>query len=211
MSLPLRGRVEDQAPRRVHGRAVSDAGEGADLRSLLRHGSRHQRPPAAANRDRRQGKTSIDSAGIARDGMASARTFSTITARPRSADDAAQAAYERLARAAERTYNDFREKAENYLQANTDDIVAYFGALDRFENDKERHQQAAVPEAAPLGPDDGAAARGRQVDQGPRGPGIGVQEQPVQPVGRAAGEAGPRARRVGIRSAGTAWSRSISP
>jgi len=59
-----------------------------------------------------------------------------------SADDAAQAAYERLARAAERTYNDFRDKAEAYLKANVDEIAVYFEALDRFENDKERHQKA---------------------------------------------------------------------
>ena len=59
-----------------------------------------------------------------------------------SADDAAQAAHERLQRAAERTYNEFCEKLDEYLKANVDDIAAYFGALDRFENDKERHQQA---------------------------------------------------------------------
>ena len=59
-----------------------------------------------------------------------------------SADDAAQAAYERLQRLAERTQNEFREKLDAYLKANVDDIAAYLGALDRFENDKERRQQA---------------------------------------------------------------------
>jgi uncharacterized membrane protein YphA (DoxX/SURF4 family) len=63
--------------------------------------------------------------------------------RPTSADDnVAQAAYERLQRAAERTYNDFHAKLDKYIQANRDDILAHFDALDRFENDKERRQQA---------------------------------------------------------------------
>jgi uncharacterized membrane protein YphA (DoxX/SURF4 family) len=88
------------------------------------------------------GKTEIDCGAIIQRWYDFRRDFLKHYQPPRSADDATQAAYERLARAAERTYNDFHEKAENYLKANTDDIVAYFGALDRFENDKERHQQA---------------------------------------------------------------------
>ena len=90
-----------------------------------------------------KGKTSIDTAGIAQRWYEIRKDFLNYYRPARSADAAAQGAYERLARAAERTYNDFREKAEKYLQANTDDIVAYFGALDRFESDKERYQQAA--------------------------------------------------------------------
>jgi uncharacterized membrane protein YphA (DoxX/SURF4 family) len=57
-------------------------------------------------------------------------------------DDAGQPAHERLERAAERTYNEFRTKLENYFQANADEIAAYFGSLERFDDDKERAQQA---------------------------------------------------------------------
>jgi uncharacterized membrane protein YphA (DoxX/SURF4 family) len=57
-------------------------------------------------------------------------------------DEAAQAAHERLQRAAERTYNEFRQKLDNYFQANRDEILAHFDALDRFQNDKEHSQQA---------------------------------------------------------------------
>ena len=89
-----------------------------------------------------KGKTSIDGSVITERWKDIRRDFLAHYQPPRSADAAAQASYERLARAAERTYNDFREKAENYLKANADEIVAHFGALDRFENDKERNQQA---------------------------------------------------------------------
>jgi uncharacterized membrane protein YphA (DoxX/SURF4 family) len=57
-------------------------------------------------------------------------------------DDSAEASYQRLQRQAQGTYNDFRKKLENYLAANRDNILAHFDALDRFENDKERAQQA---------------------------------------------------------------------
>ena len=89
-----------------------------------------------------KGKTSIDCGEVTQRWYDIRRDFLSYYRPSRSADDAAQAAYERLARAAERTYNDFHDKAENYLKANTEDIVAYFGALDRFEGDKERYQQA---------------------------------------------------------------------
>src|SRR5574340_1170783 len=49
ISLPLRGSVEDQAPRRIFGRAVSDAGERPDLAVVLCDGARHRRPPAVAS------------------------------------------------------------------------------------------------------------------------------------------------------------------
>jgi len=47
-----------------------------------------------------------------------------------------------LQRLTERTYNEFCDKLDAYLKANVDDIAAYLGALDRFDNDKERRQQA---------------------------------------------------------------------
>ncbi len=36
----------------------------------------------------------------------------------------------------------FASNSTEYLTANADDIAAYFGSLDRFENDPERHQHA---------------------------------------------------------------------
>jgi len=63
--------------------------------------------------------------------------------RPRDSSDADSAAAQaKLAKGAEDTYKAFRKQLNDYLQANADDIAAYFGALDRFENDKERHQDA---------------------------------------------------------------------
>jgi uncharacterized membrane protein YphA (DoxX/SURF4 family) len=47
-----------------------------------------------------------------------------------------------LQRAAERTGNDFRTKLDRYMQANRDEILAHFDALDRFEDDRERRQRA---------------------------------------------------------------------
>jgi uncharacterized membrane protein YphA (DoxX/SURF4 family) len=43
---------------------------------------------------------------------------------------------------AENTRDDFHKQLDEYLKQNADDIAAYFGALDRFENSKERHQDA---------------------------------------------------------------------
>ncbi len=63
-----------------------------------------------------KGKTLIDSEGITKRWYDFRRDFLSYYRPSRSADDATQAAYERLARAAERTYNDFREKAENVSQ-----------------------------------------------------------------------------------------------
>ena len=60
----------------------------------------------------------------------------------RSADEATQAAHERLKQEAEQTYKKLCRKLEEYLKENADAIAAHFGALDRFENDPERHQNA---------------------------------------------------------------------
>ena len=43
---------------------------------------------------------------------------------------------------AKEVYTRFRERLDKYLTENADDIAAYFGSLDRFENDKERKQDA---------------------------------------------------------------------
>ena len=62
--------------------------------------------------------------------------------RPAASDEAATAAHQRLQRAAERTYKDFKKWLEEYFDQNVDDIAAYFGALERFDNNKESHEDA---------------------------------------------------------------------
>jgi uncharacterized membrane protein YphA (DoxX/SURF4 family) len=59
-----------------------------------------------------------------------------------STDEAAKTARQRLDRDTERVVEKFRQRLDRYLASNSDDIAAYLGALDRFENDKERSQQA---------------------------------------------------------------------
>ena len=63
--------------------------------------------------------------------------------RPADASDPeAEAAHERLDAEAQRTYQEFCKKLRNYLAENFDEIAAYFGSLDRFGKDNERHQDA---------------------------------------------------------------------
>ena len=59
-----------------------------------------------------------------------------------SSDPEAEAAHQWLDAEAQRTYDDFCKKLRNYLAENLDEIAGYFGSLDRFEKDKERHQDA---------------------------------------------------------------------
>jgi uncharacterized membrane protein YphA (DoxX/SURF4 family) len=47
-----------------------------------------------------------------------------------------------LEKAAEEVYQRFVKNLDAYLKDNVDDIAAYFGSLDRFENDPERSQDA---------------------------------------------------------------------
>jgi uncharacterized membrane protein YphA (DoxX/SURF4 family) len=89
-----------------------------------------------------QGKTSIDAGPITQRMYDFRRDFLSCY-QSRATDENSKVAYERLARAAERTYKDFCDKAQAYLNENTDDIIAYFNALDRFEKDPERNQQAS--------------------------------------------------------------------
>ncbi len=88
------------------------------------------------------GRKSINSDAIAARWNAIRQDFVDYYRLASSADDAAQSDQKELERKAERTCNDFREKLENYFRANLDDIVAHFDALDRFQSDKERYQQA---------------------------------------------------------------------
>ena len=53
-------------------------------------------------------------------------------------DEEAVAAHDELKREAERTCITFRTRLDKYLSINVDKIKAYFDALNRFENDKER-------------------------------------------------------------------------
>ena len=110
--------------------------------------------------------------------------------RPGTADADAAFAYTGLKEKAEGKYNEFREQLDEYLKDNLDGIAAHFDALDRFENDPER-DQTPRSRSSGLGPDDGVAARGGQVDQGRRRAGAGVCELAVGPAGRAAETAGP--------------------
>jgi len=63
--------------------------------------------------------------------------------RPRNLADAeVSAAYERLQRGAERTYERFCNRLAEYLDEHVAEISAYFDALERWENDAERRQSA---------------------------------------------------------------------
>jgi uncharacterized membrane protein YphA (DoxX/SURF4 family) len=88
------------------------------------------------------GKKSIDSSAIVARWDGIRQRFVDYYRPAKSADAAAQGAYEQLERAAARTGDEFRQKLDEYFKANVDDIAAHFGALDRFEQDKERYQQA---------------------------------------------------------------------
>jgi uncharacterized membrane protein YphA (DoxX/SURF4 family) len=54
----------------------------------------------------------------------------------------ATAAQAKLATDAQKAFEKFRTQLDEYLAENADDIAAYLGALNRFENDKERDQDA---------------------------------------------------------------------
>jgi uncharacterized membrane protein YphA (DoxX/SURF4 family) len=59
-----------------------------------------------------------------------------------SSDQAAIDAHKSLERASELTYDKFCKKLEQYLNDNLADISTHFAALDRFQNDPQRQQQA---------------------------------------------------------------------
>jgi uncharacterized membrane protein YphA (DoxX/SURF4 family) len=59
-----------------------------------------------------------------------------------SSDSKAADAHAKLAKGAEERYEKAKKQLDEYLKEDTDDIVAYFGSLDRFEKDKERNQDA---------------------------------------------------------------------
>lgn len=59
-----------------------------------------------------------------------------------SSDPKAEKAQADLANGAKETFDQFSKQLNNYLNENVDDMAAYFGSLDRFEKDPERHQGA---------------------------------------------------------------------
>jgi uncharacterized membrane protein YphA (DoxX/SURF4 family) len=85
---------------------------------------------------------SINSDGIADRWNQTRQAFVNFYKPADSSDAKAADAQAKLAKDAEATYNKFHKQLNEYLQANVDGIAAYFGSLDRFENDKERNQDA---------------------------------------------------------------------
>ncbi len=57
-------------------------------------------------------------------------------------DEKAQTAYKQLQSDAEKVYQESSQSLWRYCEDNVDDIAAYFGSLDRFENDSEKNQDA---------------------------------------------------------------------
>ncbi len=90
----------------------------------------------------RDGKKMIDSTPVT-DRWNDIRQQFVDYYRPASPDEAAEARQKQLESEADATYKDFNKKLQTYFADNVDDIAAYFGALDRFESDKERNQEAA--------------------------------------------------------------------
>jgi uncharacterized membrane protein YphA (DoxX/SURF4 family) len=62
--------------------------------------------------------------------------------RPGADDEALQESYARVEEKARQTFDDFRRSAEKYLAENLAEIQAYFAALNRYEQDQERFQNA---------------------------------------------------------------------
>jgi uncharacterized membrane protein YphA (DoxX/SURF4 family) len=89
-----------------------------------------------------KGRHSIDSSELDTRWNEIRQEFITYYKPSASGDETAQTSQDQLNRAAKRTYEEFCLKLDNYFKANVEDIVAYFGSLDRFENDKERYQTA---------------------------------------------------------------------
>ena len=92
--------------------------------------------------DEKTNKKTIDSSAIA-DRWDQVRQEFVEFYRPKDESDAdATAAQAKLAKGAQDTCNKFHKQLDEYLKKNLDGIVEYFGSLDRFENDKERLQDA---------------------------------------------------------------------
>jgi uncharacterized membrane protein YphA (DoxX/SURF4 family) len=92
--------------------------------------------------DAKKKKKSIDDSAIAERWNQVRQDFVEFY-RPKDASDAEAAdAQAKLAKGAQETFDRFHKDLKKYLAENVDDIAAYLGSLDRFENDPERHQTA---------------------------------------------------------------------
>jgi len=90
-----------------------------------------------------KGKKSINSDAIAARWNGIRQDFVDFYRPASGADEATKNDYAKLESKAEHTYNDFHKKLKQYFFAeNLDDIAAYLGSLERFDNDKERYQTA---------------------------------------------------------------------
>jgi hypothetical protein len=88
------------------------------------------------------GKKSIDSSGVAARWNAIRQDFVDYYRPTGTTTEAAQSAFEKLQQGADESCKKSQKQLEEYFQENVDEIAAYLGSLDRFENDKERDQTA---------------------------------------------------------------------
>ena len=154
MSLPLRGSVEDQA-QRLPPRCDVEVGESGEEftatpflrrpRARWRASSMRWCPTSTAasgcrsrstRRTRKVDRQRRDRRSLGSDPAGVRRVLSAEVA------DAERRRQAKLAKDAEETYKKFHKQLDEYLKENVDDIAAYFGSLDRFENDQERDQDA---------------------------------------------------------------------
>jgi uncharacterized membrane protein YphA (DoxX/SURF4 family) len=87
-------------------------------------------------------KKTIDSSGIVARWNSIQQDFVDYYKPAGSDSEAAKSAFEKLQQEADKSCKKSQEQLKEYFQENVDDIAAYLGALDRFENDKERNQTA---------------------------------------------------------------------
>ena len=113
MSLPLRGRVEDQAPTTSStAEPFLTQAKGPIVGAVLRDGARHRRPAAAArSRPTPTGRSRSIPSAIAARWNDIRQDFVDYYRPADSADETAEAAHEQLERTAERTYDEFRKQA----------------------------------------------------------------------------------------------------
>jgi uncharacterized membrane protein YphA (DoxX/SURF4 family) len=89
-----------------------------------------------------EGNKSINSDGIAERWNSYREDFLKYYRPGNAADEDARAAHDLLKTDVDRSYEKFKKQLDDYLKENVDEIDAYFGSLDRFEKDEERHQGA---------------------------------------------------------------------
>ena len=88
------------------------------------------------------GKKTIDSSGITARWNTVRQEFVDYYQPSGSAAEADKTAFERLQKESQKSCEKSQKQLEEYFKENADEIAAYLGALDRFENDPERNQTA---------------------------------------------------------------------